>query len=156
MYLHPSGVLRWVEPSEAGTASYVYDAAVPMATQGGCNMGSPFIIQGLSNLACGPWDQLPIYKERNDLLTFTSDPLGKDLGITGRIRVVLHVSSNASDTDFTAKLLDVFPNGTRLLLQVSAPPSIVGHATHHHYHPCSTAIASTLGDPAPPYHSERC
>ena len=55
-------------------------------------------------------DQRPVEK-RNDVLVYTSAPLKQDLEVTGPIRVVLYASTSAPDTDFTAKLVDVFPNG---------------------------------------------
>ena len=54
---------------------------------------------------------------RADVLAYTSAPLPEEMAITGPTHVVLFVSSDAPDTDFVAKLVDVFPNGTRLLLQ---------------------------------------
>ena len=58
----------------------------------------------------GPMDQRPVEK-RKDVLVYTSAPLKQDLEVTGPIRVVLYASTSAPDTDFTAKLVDVFPNG---------------------------------------------
>ena len=55
-------------------------------------------------------DQRPVEK-RKDVLVYTSAPLKQDLEVTGPIRVVLYASTSAADTDFTAKLVDVFPNG---------------------------------------------
>ncbi len=55
-------------------------------------------------------DQRPVEK-RKDVLVYTSAPMKQDLEVTGPIRVVLYASSSALDTDFTAKLVDVFPNG---------------------------------------------
>ena len=58
----------------------------------------------------GPLDQRPVEKRR-DVLVYSSAPLRHDLEVTGPMKVVLYVSSSAPDTDFTAKLVDVFPNG---------------------------------------------
>jgi hypothetical protein len=55
-------------------------------------------------------DQRPVEK-RKDVLVYSSAPLKQDLEVTGPIRVVLYASTSARDTDFTAKLVDVFPNG---------------------------------------------
>ena len=49
--------------------------------------------------------------ERPDVLVFTSEPLQAPLEITGPVRVELWASSSAVDTDFTAKLVDVRPDG---------------------------------------------
>jgi len=59
----------------------------------------------------GVVDQRPA-EARQDVLVYTSAPLADDLSVTGEVRVVLHVSSDAKDTDFTAKLVEVLPDGT--------------------------------------------
>ena len=56
----------------------------------------------------GCTDSLPL-NARSDVLSFQSEPLANDLEVTGPIRVVLHVSTSAPDTDFTAKLIEVVP-----------------------------------------------
>jgi putative CocE/NonD family hydrolase len=48
---------------------------------------------------------------RSDVLVYSTAPLKEDMEVTGPIRVVLHVATTAPDTDFTAKLVDVFPDG---------------------------------------------
>ena len=58
----------------------------------------------------GPMDQRGL-EGRGDVLVYTSPPLKRDLEVTGYIRVVLYASTTARDTDFTAKLVDVFPDG---------------------------------------------
>eukprot|EP00670_Eutreptiella_braarudii_P002701 CAMPEP_0174297250 /NCGR_PEP_ID=MMETSP0809-20121228/50469_1 /TAXON_ID=73025 ORGANISM="Eutreptiella gymnastica-like, Strain CCMP1594" /NCGR_SAMPLE_ID=MMETSP0809 /ASSEMBLY_ACC=CAM_ASM_000658 /LENGTH=578 /DNA_ID=CAMNT_0015400915 /DNA_START=137 /DNA_END=1873 /DNA_ORIENTATION=+ len=117
MYLAPHKTLSEVVPNQSSAFSYVYNPEDPVKTLGGNNMGAPPALTGMANLPCGPWDQLPVNKYRTDVLVFTSEKLQTELAITGRTKIVLFVSSNVTDTDFTAKLVDVFPNGTRLLLQ---------------------------------------
>ena len=56
----------------------------------------------------GCFDKLPL-AERNDILVFQTVPLDSDVEITGPIQVKLWGSSSALDTDFTAKLVDVYP-----------------------------------------------
>jgi hypothetical protein len=56
-------------------------------------------------------DQRQVEK-RSDVLVYSTTPLESPLEVTGPIKVVLFVSSSAVDTDFTAKLVDVFPDGT--------------------------------------------
>jgi putative CocE/NonD family hydrolase len=51
---------------------------------------------------------LPL-KARHDVVVFQTEPLKEDIEVTGPITVKLHASSNAPDTDFTAKLIDVYP-----------------------------------------------
>ena len=51
------------------------------------------------------------FSERPDVLVYRTEPLTEDLEVTGPVTLVLHASSSARDTDFTAKLIDVFPDG---------------------------------------------
>src|SRR5207237_9937417 len=53
-------------------------------------------------------DQLPL-SERNDVLVYQTPPLTEDVEVTGPVEVTLFISSTATDTDFTAKLIDVYP-----------------------------------------------
>jgi putative CocE/NonD family hydrolase len=55
-------------------------------------------------------------ERRRDVLVFTTKPLKSDLEVTGPVRAVLHVSTSARDTDFTAKLVDVYPDGRAMNL----------------------------------------
>jgi putative CocE/NonD family hydrolase len=55
-------------------------------------------------------DQRTVEKRR-DLLVYSTPPLPADIEVTGPVRVILYAASTAPDTDFTAKLVDVFPNG---------------------------------------------
>jgi putative CocE/NonD family hydrolase len=57
---------------------------------------------------------------RDDVLVYTSSPLEKGLEVTGPLELVLHVSSSAVDTDFTAKLVDVYPDGRAFNVQEAA------------------------------------
>jgi uncharacterized protein len=56
-------------------------------------------------------------QQRPDVLTYTTEPLEQDLDITGPLRMVLYASSSAVDTDFHARLTDVFPDGRAIQLQ---------------------------------------
>lgn len=58
----------------------------------------------------GPCDQRDV-EAREDVLVYTGEPVANDLEITGPIQMKLFASSTAADTDFTAKLVDVWPNG---------------------------------------------
>jgi putative CocE/NonD family hydrolase len=51
-------------------------------------------------------------EERSDILVYTSEPLEEGIEVSGTIDITLFVSSDARDTDFTVKLLDVYPDGT--------------------------------------------
>lgn len=114
-YLHAGGRLGPKPPlADSSSTSYRFDPASPVPTIGG-NLSS---VQGL--LEAGGFDQrcrkstlfakdeLPL-SERRDVLVFQTEPLEADLEVTGPLEVVLYVSSSAVDTDFTAKLLDVYP-----------------------------------------------
>jgi len=49
---------------------------------------------------------------RNDILVYSSEPLTEGIEVSGPITATLYVSSDAKDTDFTVKLIDVYPDGT--------------------------------------------
>ena len=59
----------------------------------------------------GAFDQREM-ETRNDILVYTSEPLKEGLEVTGFIESTIYVSSDAKDTDFTIKLIDVYPDGT--------------------------------------------
>src|SRR5262249_52050853 len=63
----------------------------------------------------GPIDQRPI-EARRDMLVYTSPPLERTVEVAGPVRVRLHVATDAPDTDFVARLVDVFPDGRALPL----------------------------------------
>jgi putative CocE/NonD family hydrolase len=98
------GALSWdAPPSNSKPDTYRYDPANPVPSLGGNNCcGTPTV--------AGPVDQRPI-ENRGDVLVYTSEFLKEDLEVTGPVKVVLHASSDAVDTDFVAKLVDVFPDG---------------------------------------------
>jgi predicted acyl esterase len=62
---------------------------------------------------------------RPDVLSFTSATLTEDLEVTGRVTVTLHAATSAADTDFTARLFDVWPWWARRTAPLPAgrPPS---------------------------------
>lgn len=104
MYLHEGGKLAWTTPAAASRPdTYRYDPANPVPSHGGNNCcGTPTV--------AGPVDQRPIEK-RGDILGFTSDILTADLEVTGPVKLMLHAASDCVDTDFVAKLIDVYPDG---------------------------------------------
>jgi putative CocE/NonD family hydrolase len=83
---------------------YEFDPRDPAPTRGGAVCCNPRVFPW------GPMDQRPV-ERRADVLVYTSRPLKRDVEATGPVRVVLYVSTSAKDTDFTAKLVDVFPDG---------------------------------------------
>ena len=83
---------------------YTYDPRNPVPTAGGAICCNPKVFPW------GPLDQRAV-ERRSDVLVYTTEPLKRDLEVLGPLRVVLYVSTSAPDTDFTAKLVDVFPDG---------------------------------------------
>jgi hypothetical protein len=99
------------DPPRAGEPKddFVYDPMNPVPTVGGgdcCNGGL---------VKAGAFDQRSV-EARNDVLVYTTDPLEKPVEIAGFVDAVLHVSSDAKDTDFSVKLVDVGPEGDAIIL----------------------------------------
>lgn len=103
------GRLEWQPVRKAPPDQFTYDPKNPVPTHGGAICCDPVL------LPPGPLDQSAV-EQRPDVLVYTSAPLSSDLEITGPIRVVLYVSTSVNDTDFTAKLVDVEPDGRPLLI----------------------------------------
>lgn len=89
--------------SDSATREFVYDPEDPYPTLGGALL--------FFDVPAGPQDQRKYSKERRDLLTFMTPLLEAPVEVAGRVSVRLFVSSDAPDTDFTAKLVDVYPDG---------------------------------------------
>ncbi len=105
------GVLLLAPPETAGTDRFVYDPADPVPTVGGALW--PFQSQGLQ---AGPEDQREV-ERRADVLVYTSEPLADDRLVVGTLRVELWAATSAPDTDFTAKFVDVAPDGIARIVQ---------------------------------------
>jgi hypothetical protein len=112
-YLHSSGganglsgngSLNTAAPAEEKADQYVYDPSDAVPTIGG-----PLCCQALPT-GNGPQDQRPA-EERPDVLVYTTPAFVKDTEVTGLVSLDLYVSSSAVDTDFTGKLVDVWPDG---------------------------------------------
>ena len=118
LYLHSGGSantrfgdgkLSEAEPRTEPPDQYTYDPADPVPSRGGsvCCTGNP-------DDQPGAFDHSDI-ENRRDVLVFTSEPIDNDgLEITGPVEATLYVASSALDTDFTAKLLDVAPDGSAI------------------------------------------
>jgi putative CocE/NonD family hydrolase len=91
-------------PGRGGRDQFTYDPRRPVPTMGGAICCNPKVFPW------GPMDQQGV-EARDDVLVYSTAPLVSDVEVTGPVRVVLHVSTSAPDTDFTAKLVDVFPDG---------------------------------------------
>jgi putative CocE/NonD family hydrolase len=117
-YLHGSGRANTAAgdgelgtgiPAEAAADTYLYDPRRPVPTLGGRVMNP-----STAN-AAGPVDQRPA-EARDDVLCFTTPALTEPLEVTGHVSLTLYASSSAPDTDFTGKLVDVFPDGRAIFL----------------------------------------
>ncbi len=93
--LSGDGILNREIPTSENPDRYIYDPANPVTHPGG---------------GAGPHDQRPV-EVRNDVLVYTSEPLGSDLEVTGPIVAEIWASSSAEDTDFLFKVTDVYPDG---------------------------------------------
>ena len=112
-YFHADGTLSPEKPRERkSSTTYSYDPTHPVPTIGG---------GASARLKDGAYDQregtrfppsrppyLPL-RSRADVVVFQTEPLADDMTVIGPIVVTLHASSNRTDTDFTAKLIDVYP-----------------------------------------------
>ena len=87
---------------------YKYDPADPVPTQGGV------VIWSGSRVA-GPLNQAHL-ETRPDVLCYTSGPIDDPIEIVGLVTVQIFAASDARDTDFVAKLVDVFPDGRSILV----------------------------------------
>ncbi|MDA0364950.1 MAG: CocE/NonD family hydrolase [Chloroflexi bacterium] len=100
-YLQPGGGLSPVPAGSEERVSFRYDPNDPVPTLGGCEW---------VNFPCGPFEHAPL-DGRSDVLHFQTEPLESAVEVTGQVFARLRVASSAVDTDFTAKLLDVHPDG---------------------------------------------
>jgi hypothetical protein len=103
--LYGDGALTASEPAADNADGFVYDPMNPVPSYGGnvCCTGNA--------ITAGAFDQRKM-EARADILVYTSEPLKEGTEVSGPIDVTLYVSSDAKDTDFTVKVLDVYPDGT--------------------------------------------
>ena len=94
------GALDPRPPADEPPDSFTYDPGDPVPTRGGNTL----------ILAMGVQDQRPV-ETREDVLVYTSAVMTSPIEVTGPITATLHAASSAPDTDFTAKLVDVRPDG---------------------------------------------
>ena len=102
--LSGDGGLSTAAPQAEPADHWMYDPTDPVPT-----MGGPLCCDSV-HLAPGPRDQRPV-EARDDVLVYTTPAFKHDLEVTGPVTLELYASSSAVDTDFTAKLVDVWPNG---------------------------------------------
>jgi putative CocE/NonD family hydrolase len=100
-YLGSDGTLSASSaPVSQATRSFVYDPRDPVPSRGGAMLGPRAGIALQNGVEARP-----------DVLSYSTDVLPQDVEITGPVRALLHVSTTAPHTDFTAKLVDVHPDG---------------------------------------------
>jgi hypothetical protein len=103
-YLHADGVLSPEPPGAAEAAeTFTFDPRDPVPTRGGRLLGT-------GGARSGPVEQGDV-ASRADVLAFTSEPLTSELELTGPVTAELWAATDAPDTDFTAKLVDIRPDG---------------------------------------------
>ncbi len=104
--LNGDGALSTTLPATEPADRYIYDPGDPTPMRGGTGDSSLDRV----NFPVGPIDQRPL-QVRSDVLVYTTPAFDKETEVTGPVSLELYVSSSAVDTDFAAKLIDVWPNG---------------------------------------------
>jgi putative CocE/NonD family hydrolase len=106
-----NGRLTLSAPGRERPDTFTYDPSNPVPARGGsiCCTGNPKDVPG-------SFDNADI-EQRPDVLVYTSEVLTNGLELTGPMRAVIYLSSDAPDTDVTVKLLDVFPDGRSMNMQ---------------------------------------
>jgi putative CocE/NonD family hydrolase len=102
--LQGDGELVSSDPGPAAPDHYIYDPADPVPTTGGATCCDK------KDFVAGAFDQRDV-EARKDVLVYSTPVFKEDFVIAGPVRADLYASSSAKDTDFTAKLVDVWPNG---------------------------------------------
>ncbi len=106
--LHGDGVLSEDAQGDEQSDVYLYNPFRPVPTVGG-----QVLLPGANS--SGPRDQRAV-EARDDVLVYSGPALEKPVQVIGPIELVLFVSSSARDTDFTGKLVDVYPDGRAMIL----------------------------------------
>jgi putative CocE/NonD family hydrolase len=106
------GVLTTAVPATDAPDKFAYDPMNPVMSYGGNVCCTGTAVQG------GALDQRKM-ETRDDILVYTSEPFAQGTEVSGPITPVLYVSSDAKDTDFTVKVIDVYPDGTAYNLDES-------------------------------------
>lgn len=113
-FLHAEGSLSRQEPTQEPATTFLFDPRHPVPTIGG-NVSSQgkLMFQGAADQRDRTdfWltsDTLPL-SARNDILVYRTAPLARDIEVTGPLVATIWASSSARDTDFTVKLVDVYP-----------------------------------------------
>ena len=102
LFLGVDGVMS-ANAGSSGTREFIYNPRYPVPTYGGRNMA----------IDAGPLDQRPAEVHSNYGLTYLGGSLETSMTLAGPVSVLLHVSSDCPDTDFVAKLVEVFPDNLK-------------------------------------------
>ncbi|GAC1317494.1 MAG: CocE/NonD family hydrolase [Chloroflexota bacterium] len=119
-YLHADGVLNTAEPGSEPPTPFTYDPRQPVPTLGGnISSGDIFAPAGAYDQRCRSalpvcHDSTQALADRPDVLVYQTDPLDSDVTVVGPVQTDVWAASSAVDTDFTAKLVDVYPDGTAI------------------------------------------
>jgi putative CocE/NonD family hydrolase len=110
--LNGDGTLVTAPPDANKPDTFTYDPMNPVPSYGGnvCCTGNA--------ITAGSFDQRKM-ESRHDILVYTSEPFADGVEVSGPITPTLYVSSDAKDTDFTVKVLDVYPDGRAFNLDES-------------------------------------
>jgi hypothetical protein len=106
-----------VPKSKAKAVTYIYDPKNPVPSIGGniSAFGNALVAGGFDQVLTkdfyvrGVRNNGQPLSDRPDVISFQTEPLEEDMELTGPIKVILYASSTAVDTDFTAKIVDVYP-----------------------------------------------
>jgi len=101
--INGDGGLSATLPKDEPEDKFIYDPNNPAPTRGGAFL--PY-----KKWKAGAFDQSKI-EERDDVLVYVSEPLTEKLEVTGPVKMVLYAETDVKDTDFTAKLVDIYPDG---------------------------------------------
>jgi len=110
--LHGDGALSLKPPETDTPDRFTYDPMNPVPTRGG------YRSTGNAGGVDGSYDQRKV-EERPDVLVYSSAPFTEGLEVTGTMSPTLYVSSDVKDTDFTVKVIDVYPDGRAYTLDES-------------------------------------
>jgi len=131
------GTLSQTPASGAEADTFVYDPADPIPTRGGATLLHPAIPRGAV-------DQGP-NEDRPDLLCYTSEPFDTPYTVIGAVSVTLFAASSAPDTDFVARLIDVYPDGRA----IGVADGIIRASARDSY-PAAGGLAFTAPTPIEP------
>ncbi len=110
-YFQPDGGLSsQTPPDSAAPETYLYDPADPAPAIGG---------NATYDLEAGPSDQRPL-AERDDVLRFATAPLDEPVAVAGPVQARLSFATDAPDTLFIVKLVDIYPDGYEAVIRESA------------------------------------